>query len=508
MYGVRYDIFTPFTERHGYISNFNFTQALGLNSTNIGQALQVANVNGVNANAGIGSDYKDVAPRVGFAWSLAPNTVLRGGYGLSYFPGNYTSNADLKNAPFVSVYSPNCLSSAAYSIQTTSQANGGGGISPNAINRNCANVPGAFATFDQGLPLPAAQNINSPNLSFTAEDPRFRPALIQQFNLQVQQQFGPNVLTIGYVGNIGQHLPQTINDINVPKPADTVTLNPQTGQPNFSSARPLSVILPNLTGVNWLVSEGVSNYSALQTSFQRRLTNGLSFDANYTWGRAANDVTGFSQEGSQGAYNADPTRIRQIDYGIAENDIQNRFALSLNYALAGNHHFGNALESAALGGWQVNTITVWQSGKPVSILNSGNAGGYGNRATPINSGGSDRPNQLHNPNFGGSKSLSQYFDTTAFAPQPLGTIGTTQRNDVFGPHYRHVDLSLFKDFHVFEGGALQFRAETFNISNTPSYQLTQGSGSVQLGNSNFGQVTDVDSNYTPRLVQFALKLNF
>ena len=236
--------------------------------------------------------------------------------------------------------------------------------------------------------------------------------------------------------------------------------------------------------------------------------HGLSFDGNYTWGRAANDVTGFSQEGAQGAYNADPTRIRTIDYGIAENDIQNRFALSLNYALAAGHHFGNALETFALGGWQVNTITVWQSGKPVTILNSGSAGGYGNRATPINNGGSDRPNQIHSANLGSGRTLSRYFDTTAFVPQTLGTIGTTQRNDVFGPHFRHVDLSLFKDFKVFERAAVQFRAETFNISNTPSYQLTQGSGNVQLGNSAFGSVTSVDSNYTPRLIQFALKLNF
>ena len=499
VYGVRYDLFTPFTERHGYISNFDFRQATTLNATTIGQALKVANQNGVNGNAGIGTDYSNVAPRVGFSWSAMPNTVIRGGYGLSFFPGNYTSNADLKNAPFVSVYSPNCVSSIGYRIQASQ------GVLPTATNPDCATVAGANTTFAQGLPLPAAQNINSPNLSFTAEDPRFRSALIQQFNLQVQKQFGANVLTVGYVGNIGQHLPQTINDINVPRPGNSTIPVAQGG---VSSARPLSTILPNLGGVNWLVSEGVSNYSALQTSFQRRLSKGLSFDGNYTYGRAANDVTGFSQEGAQGAYNADPTRIGQIDYGLAENNIKHRFALSLNYALAANHHFGNALESGLLGGWQINTITVWQSGKPVSILNSGSAGGYGNRATPINNGGTDRPNQLRNANFGGGQSLAQFFDTTAFTPQPLGTIGTAQRNDVFGPRFRHVDLSLFKDFHLFESAALQFRAETFNISNTPSYQLTQGSGNVQLGNSAFGSVTAVDSNYTPRLVQFALKLNF
>ena len=76
----------------------------------MGNALQVANVNGVDGHAGIKTDYSNFAPRVGFSASLTPTTVLRGGYGLSFFPGNYTSNADLKNAPFTSVYSPNCQS--------------------------------------------------------------------------------------------------------------------------------------------------------------------------------------------------------------------------------------------------------------------------------------------------------------------------------------------------------------------------------------------------------------
>ena len=191
LYGVRYDVFTPFTEAHSRISDFDFYQAQTLSAANIGQALKVANVNGVDGHAGIKTDYSNFAPRVGFSYSVAQNTVVRGGYGLSYFPGNYTSNADLKNAPFVSVFSPNCLSSSAYNIQIAD------GIAPTAINANCATISGAPTTFDQGLPLPAAQTINSPSLSFVAEDTKFRSAIIQQFNLQVQQQFGANVLSIG-----------------------------------------------------------------------------------------------------------------------------------------------------------------------------------------------------------------------------------------------------------------------------------------------------------------------
>ncbi len=515
LYGVRYDVFTPFTEAHNRISNFDFTQALSETAATIVGSLKVANVNGVDGHAGIKTDYSNVAPRVGFSFSMAPTTVIRGGYGLSYFPGNYTSNADLKNAPFVSVYSPNCgQSSNAIAIQTSPTT--AGALSPNSFNSHCFSGYDGTGNFAAGLPLPAAQTLNSNSLSFVAEDPKFRSALIQQFNLQVEQQVGPNVFTIGYVGNIGQHLPQTINNINQPAP-----FNPLTAATSASNPR-LFGQLPNLGGVGWLSSEGISNYNSLQTSFQRRFTKGLAFDANYTWAKGLSDNTGFSQEGNQGWSNADPTRIRQIDYGIAENDIQNRFAVSLNYELQYGKNF-TGIKKFALHGWDANTILVWQSGKPFSILNGGqndttpvadpSGGGtiagtaYGNRATPINSGGSDRPNKIGKA--AGPKTLSEYFNIANYAPQPLGTIGSAKRNSEFGPRFRHVDVSLFKDFPITERVNLQFRAEAFDVTNTPDYYIpNNGSASAQLGNPNFGKVTNYDPNYTPRQLQFALKAQF
>ena len=513
LYGVRYDVFTPYTEAHNHISNFDYYQALASNSSNINSSLKIANANGVSSTAGIQTDYSNAAPRLGFAYSASPSVVIRGGYGLSFFPGNYTSNADLKNAPFVSVYNPNCQSSLALTIERLHT-----GFNPNSVNPDCSTISGATTAFDQGLPLPAAPNVsnlaNISALSFIAESPKFRSALIQQFNLQIEQQFGANVLTIGYVGNIGQHLPETINDINVPKPFSTRPSDPNY---NATAARPLSTTLANLGSVGLLQSEGVSNYNALQTSFQRRFSKGLSFDANYTWGKALSDVVGFSQEGAQGWSNADPTRIRQIDYGVAENDIQNRFAFSLAYEMQYGRNF-TGLKKLAFAGYHVNTITVYQSGKPFSVENGGGNNdntvdpatgateAFGNRATPRNNGGSDRPNQ--NGDARGSKSNHAFFNTAAFTPQPVGTIGTAHRNSLFGPNYRHVDLSLFKDFTVTERLALQFRAESFNLTNTPDFILTQGSGNVQLGNSAFGTVTAFDPNYNPRLLQFALKAQF
>ncbi|WP_433985001.1 TonB-dependent receptor [Tunturiibacter empetritectus] len=116
--GLRYDVFTPFTEAHNHISNFDYPEALTLTPTTVSQALKIAGVNGVNDKVNIPTDHGDVAPRVGFSYSARPSTVIRGGFGISYFPGNYTSNADLKNAPFTSVFSPSCQSTLAVQIET------------------------------------------------------------------------------------------------------------------------------------------------------------------------------------------------------------------------------------------------------------------------------------------------------------------------------------------------------------------------------------------------------
>ncbi len=509
LYGIRYDVFTPFTEAHGHIANFNYFTARTATAANIGNSLLVANQNGVDGHAGIQEDYDNAAPRVGFSYSVTPTIVVRGGYGLSWFPGNYTSNADLKNAPFTSVFAPNCLSTLAFNIETgKAPSPTAGAVAATGINPACgtAGTPGATApgTLDVGIPTPSPQNLNSPGLSFTAEDPRFRSAMIQQFNLQMEQQFGANVLTIGYVGNIGSRLPQTLQDIN----------NPLPGPP---SPRPLSGVLPNLSGVSWLQSEGISNYNALQTSVQRRFSHGLAYDANYTWSKAMSNNVGFSEEGDQGFGAANPYNTH-IDYGIAENDIQNRFALSINYEFQYGKSW-HGIEKEALAGWQVNSIAVWQSGKPFTILNGGGSSGfvndvpeaggtsYGNRAIPINSNGNDRPNQVAPIQY--TKRLDQWFNPNAFQPQALGTVGNAVRNVVFGPRFRHIDLSLFKDFPVTERVTLQFRAEAFDFTNTPNYYIpNNNSGNQQLGNATYDTVTAVDPNYTPRQLQFALKATF
>lgn len=525
--GIRYDVFTPFTEAHNHISNFDFLQALADTPSTVSSALKIAGVNGVSNTAGIPTDYRDVAPRLGFSYSVTPTMVVRGGYGLSYFPDNYTSNGDLKNDPFTSVYQPSCQSTVAVQLESSQN----GGTLPAGQNPDCASQgqPGALSS-TEAIPVPApptaaqlANLASIPGLGFVAEATNFRSALIQQFNLQAEQQFGSNVLTIGYVGNIGQHLPESINNINQPLP-----YNPfaplGSGRNPVGGLRPLAADgnLPNAGGISYLASEGISNYNSLQTSFQRRFTKGLAIDANYTWEKALSDITGFSEQGDQGWSNDLPTNIRATEYGTSEDQIQSRFALSLNYQLQYGKEF-TGIKKAVLAGWEANMIAVWQTGKPFTILNSGGGVddptgdnpanptqtyGFSNRAVPQNSGGADRPDTVGNPNLS-HKTLTEFFNTAAFAPQPLGTIGNTQRNSIIGPHFRHVDLSLFKDFPVTNRVNLQFRIEAFNISNTPNFFIANNnSPNQQFGNSAFGTVSATDPNYVPRELQFVAKIQF
>src|ERR1700744_6690631 len=132
-------------------------------------------------------------------------------------------------------------------------------------NPDCVTIgaPGSINS-TEAIPPPSAPNINAlssiTGLAFVPEAPNFKSALIQQFNLQVEQQVGANVFTIGYVGNIGQHLPEVFNDLNVPKPFST-----NAGDPNFGTgARPLGTLLPLLSSVGVVATEGYSNYNGLQ----------------------------------------------------------------------------------------------------------------------------------------------------------------------------------------------------------------------------------------------------
>ena len=458
--GVRYDVFTALEEEKNRIANFDPTTA----------SIIIPGVNGVSRGGGISTQYNNIAPRIGFAATVAPGTVIRGGYGISYVPLNYTSNVTQKNPPFVSVF---------------------------VYNGNRA--------LSQGLEPPAPSSATAPTSIPDAVALNFKNTSLQQFNLNVQKDFHGNVLTVGYVGMLGRHVATTIGDLDQPPPGPAagacLALTGSAAQTAcLQPLRPYSAQLPSLTGpIGEYFTSGTSSYHALQASFERRLQNGLTFNVNYTWAHGIDDVTGLSNENGDGS-DVLPNNLR-LDRGNSDLDLRHRIVATADYALP----FGKALNGVRGGvvkGWQVNFIDVWETGSPFTIVNSN----PGRSGAHFFGGNTDRPDLVGNP----SQSVPGFwFDPAAFAPQPLGAIGNVGKNTLFGPHFRHFDFSVFKNFRVTEGSNLQFRAEFFNLFNQASF----GNPGVNNGNNNvtsttFGQITTVSTNYTPRQIQFVLKYIF
>ena len=508
-YGLRYDIYTPFTEADGRISNFDpATNTLLIPASELNvlraQGVDTTGMVASSDTAGLKTTYSNFEPRVGFAASLGHQTVLRGGFGIADFPGNYTSNASLKNAPFNGVYAPSingqgCQSTLATQVETAST---GSSTLP-----SCQTGLGQTTALGQGIPIPVPQALNSPSLSLPDNVAlNFRTSYVEQFNLLLQKQFGQNVITVGYVGSVGRHLPVVINDINVPNPLTApASLRGPDGR---FDVRPTAAILPGLGGVGEYESAGSSSYHSLQTSFQRRYSKGLTVSANYTYSHSIDDATTLSYEGQEGFGNADPFAIQKFETGNSDLDLRHRFVGTVTYELPFGKNFVGA-KKMALAGWQANTVLIWNSGSPFSITD--NFTGFANSVFNGIGGGPTRPNQIA-PATLSNPSIGEWFNPAAFVIPPLGTIGNTPRNSLYGPSFRHFDLSIFKDFTLTERVKLQFRAEAFNLTNTPSYFVANNQNDAPTTNAvqgaGFGKIVITNPNYAPRALQLALKLIF
>ena len=434
--GVRYDIFTPYTEENGHLSNIDLTTFKVL----------IAGQNGVSDSAGVKTDYSNLAPRLGFSATLPASIVVRGGYGLAYFPGNYMSQSFLKNPPFIASYAP----------PTSIGASGG--------------VP--TLRLSDGLPLPAATDAVNLSGAFIGVDQSFKSTRVHQFNAIVEKEFGGNVVSAGYVGAHYTNLAEAINNLNL------APVGPGAIQPR----RAYYGQLPNVTSIGLFKSAFEQDYNALQLVFQRRHRAGLTVGSNYTL--AHNTQT-----------SPQPWDVNVIERFDSNNDVRHRFVLTANYELPFGRSLGNAAKHM-LAGWQVNAVVALQTGLPFNITNS---------ASRTNTGGADRPNLVGDP-FLDNPAVTQWFNTAAFLAQPVNTVGTdtVPRNYLHGPNQKRVDLSLFKDVELGASRRLQLRVEVYNVTNTPIFANPNGA----LGNPAFGTVTSTLAGTTPRQMQFAAKLLF
>jgi hypothetical protein len=436
--GLRYDVFTPFTEEQNRLSNLDLSTSTVL----------VSGRDGVSDTAGIKTDYSNLGPRFGFALTLPWTSVLRGGYGMTYFPSTIASFAYMKNPPLFTTYGP-VLSNATLL----------GGI-PNLFLRD-------------GLPPVAGRDsITARELSggFRAVQPDIKATRVHQFNVQFEKEFLGNVVSAGYVGSRSNNNGR-FSDINQAPPG------PGAVQPR----RRFSGAMPSLAQLFYYQSDVHTWYDALQLVFQRRLSGGLSFNTHYRLANAEDEV---------GA----PWDTLVLERAAADRDMRHAWVGQLNYALP----WGDGLAGVARGllyGWQVNLIANYQSGEPFTVTNL---------AARANTGGGDRPDLVGSPELpGGQQTPRRWFNTDAFQAQPLFALGNAPRSVLHGPAQRRLDFSIFKDFVVSGSARLQFRYEIYNALNAANFINPIST----LGAAAFGSLTST-GNFTPRQMQFAAKLIF
>jgi len=469
--GIRYD-YTPFLhERNDRLSNF--IPELGTAVCADGEQRIPATGQLICLDARslgyerslVKTDTNNLAPRFGFA--LKPfkgdKTVIRGGAGIFYSTEtiNPARQQLANNYPYL-VREQFGRASTADILQLTWG---------NPFPDNRASLQGV--TTPQGIP-------------YDSQTPE-----VYQFNLTFEQELTDDLgLEVGYVGSQGRRLGMRY-DLNYQYPTGAIL---PTGEPEVRKAFPaFGDIQYQIQGVN-------SNYNALQVALRRRSKNGLTLLTSYTFGKAMdqNSNTNNSTTGSQ----RNPQDIRDFanEWALADHHRTHQFSGSFNYELPfgrGGKYFRDArgLAGAFIGGWQINGIITYLSGRPFTPVFS----------TLDTAAG--RPDLVGDPMA--NVPAGHYFNEDAFA-HPVATaddpteFGNAGRNILIGPNYRSVDLSLFKNIKFRDNMRLQLRWEVFNVLNTPNFQIPQH----LLGSSNTGEFYALAPNTAGREMQFAARFTF
>ena len=496
--GLRYEVMTPQWERDNRLANFNPATT----------SLVQASGGSIFNKAQVHTDMKNFAPRLGFAYSVDPKTVLRAGYGLVYaqynreggennltYNGPDVVNASINNpSPFVTPIGSNLC------------------VNDTQAQSSC------FRQTQQGYAatLTSPTNFIPVNAESRYIPPSYVTGYVQSYFVGVQRQlWWGMLLDVAYVGNVGHHI-ELLADYNQAAPC---LLPSVSACPTYQSRRPV----PTFGDIEISLPEGSSSYNSLQTKLEKRL-GALYLLNSFTYSRAFDLASGHLDTN-----NGDNSRVNfanpSNDYGPSSYDqpIDNTTSVVYDLPYGKGKHWGNNAHSfmqEALGGWELTMINTMTSGMPFNLT-------YSSSSTNAQTGplfttdlATLRPEHINgtpwrNPKSAFAKataksSLTNYLPYTSYALPSYALYGNTSaygnvsRNKFRGFLYFDTDLGLHKQFGLgTERVKLDFRAEMFNALNVTNWMAPDGA--YTDGNGSFGSI---GTAFPARQVQFAGKVIF
>jgi hypothetical protein len=453
--GVRWDLWTPHVEVADRQASFDFS----------GGRFVQASPGGPLGRALRATDWNNLAPRFGFAYDLTGdgNTVLRGGYTISYIEDLSAGRTMMtQNPPFT------------FGDQLVFAQ----GEIPRSRLSDGFNVP-VIPPTDERL-AGVVRGV----------EPNYRSTYSQSFSMGIQRYLGRNFgLDIAYVGTKGTKLMQRV-DGNQPVP----------GVGAVNNRRPFFSAFPLLGTIDGLQSSANSSFHSFQAKVTRRYSNGFQFLATYTWGRALEGSEGVGETGVGAPIPTMPqdANNRRAEKALASFHMLHRAVFSYSYDLPfgkGRPYLQSGAAAMALGGWSLQGVTSLLSGNPFTVQMA---------ASNLNTGTAQRPDRICDGNLPSSeRTVDRWFDPSCFQAPAAFTFGNAGRNILIGPGAVNFDFGVLKNIPIREVTRLEFRAEAFNLMNTPQFYPPNGA----IGNPNAGFINGVRGG-SNRQIQFALKLIF
>jgi hypothetical protein len=418
----------------------------------------------------VSPDLNNFAPRVGFAWDPfgKTRTSVRGSYGIFYDP--MTRGISLNRFTLIPPFQTQ-ITVFDVDIRNPWTVAPYNGVNP---------FPHPPVGDDAGLKtIPVL-----PGSGASAFDLSFRTPYNQQWDLSIQHEIAKDILvTVAYVGLKGTKLYESINqNPAVYIPGQSTTANTQQRR-----------LYPWIGRIEQERTDAYSRYHSLQLSFEKRFSRGITFLSNYTFSKITGLNVGSENEGGNGPRN--PANAR-LDVGRLSYDVRHNWVTSFVWELPFGQ-YSHPVARQLLQGWSWTGILSVRSGFPFSVLS-----GRDNSLTSIGRDTADVIGPTALPDGRArSAQIAQWFNTSAFTFNAIGTFGTAGLNIMDGPGFYNLDTGILKNFPITESKRLQFRFEAFNILNHANLNNPDSS----VSSPNFGRISGTSG---PRIIELGLKFQF